>query len=598
MSNFVVYNGKFCYDDTILTIGGINVDPITKKFLGEFCRSFELENTEPTVVFEHFCNYCCVNKENGIVDIKLSEMTTGSSAQGIDGIAVIVNHKLVTTISEIEFQISNGRYLDVNFILVQAKTSSSFDNKEMLNFTEFTKAFFSDDISEFKTPEIMNFFEMKEYIYDHAEYMTESNPQLSMYYVTTGKWVGDKTLQKIIDRNKKELKDLNIFSDIKFVPCGAAEIQTLYRNTKNLLSTKFKFEKYIVMFGDEDSESIGYSGVIPFREYRKIIMNDGDSLKPVFDDNIRDFLGNKNPINKAIFDTLQDLDVNSFCMLNNGITIIANKVTLTGTTAVLTDYQIVNGCQTSHVLYENRNLDGVDDLLIPIKVIGTTDEDIRNNITKATNSQTSIKPEQLEALSDFQKNLETYYSTYGENERLYYERRTGQYRLESIPKTKIVNIPQQIKSVSAMFLNNPHGVSGNYGAIVKKVGNKIFNVNDKMILYYTSSLAQYKIEKLISAKVIDKKYNKSRYHAMMLFRIYVSGKSIPKFNENKMEGYCQKIIDVLNDEEQCTTIYSKIVDFIVKQDTIDFDDRKTFERKETTEELLSKVNEMKRFINQ
>lgn len=598
MSNFVVYNGKFCYDDTILTIGGINVDPITKKFLGEFCRSFELENTEPTVVFEHFCNYCCVNKENGIVDIKLSEMTTGSSAQGIDGIAVIVNHKLVTTISEIEFQISNSRYLDVNFVLVQAKTSSSFDNKEMLNFTEFTKAFFSDDISEFKTPEIMNFFEMKEYIYDHAEYMTESNPQLSMYYVTTGKWVGDKTLQKVIDRNKKDLKDLNIFSDIKFVPCGAAEIQTLYRNTKNLLSTKFKFEKYIVMFGDEDSESIGYSGVIPFREYRKIIMNDGDSLKPVFDDNIRDFLGNKNPINKAIFDTLQDLDINSFCMLNNGITIIANKVTLTGTTAVLTDYQIVNGCQTSHVLYENRNLDGVDDLLIPIKVIGTTDEDIRNNITKATNSQTSIKPEQLEALSDFQKNLETYYSTYGENERLYYERRTGQYRLESIPKTKIVNIPQQIKSVSAMFLNNPHGVSGNYGAIVKKVGNKIFNVNDKMILYYTSSLAQYKIEKLISGKVIDKKYNKSRYHAMMLFRIYVSGKSIPRFNENKMEGYCQKIIDVLNDDLQCTAIYSKIVDFIVSQDTIDFDDRKTFERKETTDELLSKVNEMKKFINQ
>lgn len=598
MSNFVVYNGKFCYDDTILTIGGITVDPITKKFLGEFCRSFELENIEPTMVFEHFCNYCCVNKENGIVDIKLSEMTTGSSAQGIDGIAIIVNHKLVTTISEIEFQISNSRCLDVNFVFVQAKTSSSFDNKEMLNFTEFTKAFFSDDISEFKTPEIMNFYEMKEYIYDHAEYMTESNPQLSMYYVTTGKWVGDKTLQKIIDRNKKELKDLNIFCDIKFVPCGAAEIQALYRNTKNLLSTKFKFEKYIVMFGDEDSESIGYSGVIPFKEYRKIIMNDGDSLKPVFDDNIRDFLGNRNSINKAIFDTLQNLDINSFCMLNNGITIIANKVTLTGTTAVLTDYQIVNGCQTSHVLYENRNLEGVDELLIPIKVIGTTDEDIRNNITKATNSQTSIKPEQLEALSDFQKNLETYYSTYSENERLYYERRTGQYRLESIPKTKIVNIPQQIKSVSAMFLNNPHGVSGNYGAIVKKVGNKIFNVNDKMILYYTSSLAQYKIEKLISAKIIDKKYNKSRYHAMMLFRIYISGKSTPRFNENKMEGYCQKIIDVLNDDSQCATIYSKIVDFIVKQDTIDFDDRKTFERKETTDELLSKVNEMKRFINQ
>ena len=54
----------------------------------------------------------------------------------------------------------------------------------------------------------------------------------------------------------------------------------------------------------------------------------------------------------------------------------------------------------------------------------------------------------------------------------------------------------------------------------------------------------------------------------------------------------------LSSFENLIKIYSKIVDFIVKQDTIDFDDRKTFERKETTEELLSKVNEMKRFINQ
>ena len=323
------------------------------------------------------------------------------------------------------------------------------------------------------------------------------------------------------------------------------------------------------MFGDEDSDSIGYSGVIPFREYRKIIMGDGDSLKPVFDDNIRDFLGNRNPVNKAITATLQELDNNSFCMLNNGITIIAEKVQITGTTAVLTDYQIVNGSK---------------------------DDITRNNITKATNSQTSIKPEQLEALSDFQKNLETYYSTFEGERRLYYERRTGQYRLESIPKTRIVNIPQQIKSVSAMFLNNPHGVSGNYGTIVKAVGNKIFNTNDQKILYYTSSITQYKIEKLISEGVIDKKYNKSRYHAMMLFRIYVSGKRVPHFNENKMEDYCNKIIDVLFDEEKYKTIFLKIIEFIVAQDEIDFDDRKTFERKETTELLLSKTNELKRYI--
>lgn len=439
---------------------------------------------------------------------------------------------------------------------------------------------------------------MKEFIYENAEYMTEKNPKLSMYYVTTGKWVEDKTLVKVKDRNKKELQNLNIFSEIKFIPCGAAEIQSLYRGTKNVLTTKFKFEKYIVMFGDDDSDSIGYSGVIPFKEFRKIIIGDGDSLKPVFDDNIRDFLGNRNPVNKAITTTLQKLDTNSFCMLNNGITIIADKVQLTGTTAVLTDYQIVNGCQTSHVLYENKNLSGIDELLIPIKVIGTKDDVTRNNITKATNSQTSIKPEQLEALSDFQKSLETYYSTFEEDKRLYYERRTGQYRLEVIPKSRIVNISQQIKSVTAMFLNNPHGVSGNYGTIVKAVGDKIFNDNDRRILYYTSSLGQYKIEKLISEGIIDKRYYKSRYHAMMLFRICVSGKKVPHFNENKMDNYCQRIIDMLFDDEECKRLFLKIIEFIAMQREIDFDDRKTFERKETTELLSNKVAELKIFIKE
>ncbi|MBR6211105.1 MAG: AIPR family protein [Clostridiales bacterium] len=573
------------------------MDPITNKFLDEFCKSYEIGEMNTEDAFEHFCNYCCVDKENGIVDVKLEEMSTGKAVPGIDGIAIIVNHKIVTSISEIEFQIQNSRILDVNFVFIQAKTSPSFDNSLMLNFFEFTKSFFSEDCSELSTPEIQNFFEMKEYIYDNAEYMTESNPRLSMYYVTTGKWVNDKTLVRVIERNEKELQNLNIFSAVKFNPCGAKEIQSLYRATKNTLSTKFKFEKHILMFGDEDSDSMGYSGVIPFKEYKKIIIGEGDSLRPVFDDNIRDFLGNRNQVNKAIMMTLQNLDVNSFCMLNNGITIIADKVQFTGSTAILTDYQIVNGCQTSHVLYDNRNLEGIDDLLIPIKVIGTKDDVTRNSITKATNSQTSIKPEQLEALSDFQKDLEIFYSTFPEDRKMYYERRTGQYRMNSIPKTRIVSIPQQIKSVSAMFLNNPHGVSGNYGSIVKAVGNKIFNVNDQKIIYYTSSIAQYKIEKLISEGVIDKKYNKSRYHAMMLFRIYVSGKRAPKFNETKMDAYCNKINAVLFDDTKCKVVFSRIIEFIAAQKEIDFDDRKTFERKETTDVLLSKTNEMKKYID-
>ena len=63
-----------------------------------------------------------------------------------------------------------------------------------------------------------------------------------------------------------------------------------------------------------------------------------------------------------------------------------------------------------------------------------------------------------------------------------------------------------------------------------------------------------------------------------------------------MEDYCNKIIDTLFDEEESKTMFLKIIEFIVAQDEIDFDDRKTFERKETTDLLLNKTNELKKYI--
>ena len=125
-------------------------------------------------------------------------------------------------------------------------------------------------------------------------------------------------------------------------------------------------------------------------------------------------------------------------MLNNGITIVASSISLPGDIATIEDYQIVNGCQTSNILIDNMDLsDNIDDLIIPIRIIATKDENLKNEITKATNSQTAIKKEQLEALSTFQKNLEEYYKTYTGDEALVYERRTGQYRDSDIPRNRI-----------------------------------------------------------------------------------------------------------------------------------------------------------------
>lgn len=588
------------YNVIRIKLGGTLMDRITENFIKEFSKNFELNNLEISEQFEHFVNYCVILGESSGMDVQLEDMHTGMAAQGIDGIAVEVNGKVVKTVEEIEELIKINKVLNVRFIFTQAKTSSEFDNTLIGNFLNFTSIFFEGNNNEvFTTLEMKKFIELKDYIYENSMQMKEHNPELILYYVSTGTWDDqDKNLKVLIHSIKRKLEKTNLFSNIEFNPCGAKEIQNYYRNTKNDLTATFIFEKKVTMYSNDDGD-IGYYGVIPFKEFLKIISEGNGKLKPVFEDNIRDFLGINNDVNTAIEDTIKSNNLNAFCMLNNGITIVADSAPSTGDKITINNYQIVNGCQTSHVLYMNREIKGIENLMIPIRIITTIDEEVKNSITKATNSQTAIKKEQLEALSTFQKQLEEYYKSFSkEDERLYYERRTGQFRNKDVPNAKIVSIPMQIKTVSAMFLDNPHGVSGQYGTIAREVGKRIFKETDKRIMYYVSALSLYRFENFVKTKLINKEYRRARYHVMMLFKYYIVGKQ-PKYNNSKkMEDYCEKIRVVLNDCEKCLNIYNAIIQFILSQDTkIDLSDRKVFERKETTTFLLTQKEKMKEFVN-
>ena len=122
-------------------------------------------------------------------------------------------------------------------------------------------------------------------------------------------------------------------------------------------------------------------------------------------------------------------------------------------------------------------------LCIPVKLIITEDEDIRDRIIVSTNNQTEIKEEQLLALTSFQKNLEEFYKNMPDG--LYYERRKAQYSYDpSIKKKTIVDIREQIKSYVAMFLEEPHVVSGHFGKVYKDRISSIFNKDHNYEPYY------------------------------------------------------------------------------------------------------------------
>ncbi len=559
------------------------MDKITESLMKKFIKEYDINNNfDISKKFEYFVNYCVIFNETGIATYELDEFTTGNSAQGIDGIAIVINNKIVNSKSDIDNLIENNKTINVKFIMQQSKTSETFDNTVIANFLSFVNLFFGDDSAIFATDEMKKFLDLKDYVFMNSANM-DKNPTLVLYYVTTGNWTEDQTLKSVIEMYKKEIIESNLFCDVLFKPCGAQEIQELYRRTCRDIAADFKFEKAISTTTADNV--IVYNGVLPFAEFKKIIIDENDNLMEIFDENIRDFLGNVN-VNKEIDKTLKSVEKNMFYVYNNGITIVAEKHLQTGDKMHIEKYQIVNGCQTSNMLYLNRNEKNIDDVLIPIRIIITNDGTIKNNITKSTNFQSSIKREQLISLSNYQNKLELYYDTFEEDQKLYYERRTGQYRTQNIIKTKIVNIATQIKSYIAMFLDDPSGVSGQYGLTSRKYEQNIFCASDKEIIYYTSAYALYKIESLFRSGMLDKKYNRTRYHALMIFRLIVGGYQKPKNNARDMEKYCQKILNVLNSDD-CVEIFKKIIAYIISFDTINLEDRKVFERKETTTIILA-----------
>lgn len=386
--------------------------------------------------------------------------------------------------------------------------------------------------------------------------MVNRRPNCKIYYVCTGKWVEDRNLKAIIDSGKEEIEQLGIFESLSIEAFGASEIQKLFHETKNKLSSTINFQNRVTL-PDIDGVSEAYLGIIPFNEYLKLIQDENKTIHSIFDENVRDFQGN-NIVNKKIKRTLEEKKFDLFCVLNNGVTVVASSLTPSGNRFTIRDYQVVNGCQTSHVLHSCQQIEGIEKVFVPIKIIVTANDEIKTSITLATNSQTEVKTEQLEALSIFQKKLEFYYKAECKDFKLYYERRSQQYNSDSsVKRNQIISIPIQIKSFASMFLNSPHLVSGYYGTIVNRFNGKIFAEDHKYSPYWVSALTYYRIEQYFRTGDLKNEYKKARFHLMLLVRLLAIGFDLDQFNSKKIDQACERFKSILISEEKSIEIFRK-----------------------------------------
>lgn len=540
------------------------MDRITESLINELIQNLGFKSKGQSKDFEKLVNYTVFSNEyNKTFD--LDNVTVGEGDDtGIDGIGIIVNGHLIENADEINDLVETNNFLEVEYIFTQAKTSSNFDGGELNTFIFGVEDFFSTEPKLRRNSDIQKFADISNVIFEKAS-LFRSNPRLKLFYVTTGKWVEDRNLLGIINRGIHSLEETNLFEKVSFNPYGAREISGNYRKTKEPTKVTINFSNRITI-PKINGVSQAYIGLIPFEEFLKIVADEDKNLLNVFEDNVRDFQGEDNDVNGGIAKTIDSEGSEIFSVLNNGVTIVSSSIQPTGDQFTITDYQIVNGCQTSNVLYNYKDSEHIARVHIPIKLIATTDEEVKTSITLATNNQTPIKREQLASLTQFQRSLEQYYASFPESERIYYERRSKQFNSDnSIVKAKIITVPYQIKSFAGMFLDEPHNVTSYFGSIVKRLNDgkiPIFDNEHKYNPYHTSAFAYYKLESFFRKGLIDSSYKKVRFHILMLFRHLNSNEVLPQFNSNKIEKYCDKLMDILIEDDRALESFKKCIDVI------------------------------------
>ena len=536
-------------------------DRILSSYLKDFVDKFGLNTLDEATAFEHLSGHCIVSMQTP-EPFESSEVIVGGSGDlGIDALGILVNDHLVQSELDVDHFRNSLHRLDVQFIFVQAKTSPHFDGDGIGTFISGVRQFFDSSIPQ-ANADILSLHRTKEHIFDRSIDM-ESGPTCRLYYVTTGTWADDLTLLSRIKQGTEDLKATDLFSDVVFIPLDAAGLKRAYQELNQKITRKITFEKHTIL-PTISGVTEAYIGILPCLEYLTLICDDHGNLnRRLFHDNVRDFQG-RNAVNMEIEATVQNKDQSDrFALLNNGVTIVARDANKVGATFRLRDYQIVNGCQTSHILHRNKE-QLTQNTFLSVKLIVIGDAEVTNQIIQGTNRQTEVKVEAFESLAPFQKELEEFYRAEGQNrpKQIYYERRSKQYDNQSVRRDQIITLATQIKCFVAMFLNEPQSTHRYYGELLNSYRNRLFSDSHASILYFLAGVSLNTVEHLFASGTLPRELRRFKYQFLMVFRLINEPFDLPRLDEKSTDKCCQAILNILDDDSSCKAAFERAGEII------------------------------------
>jgi hypothetical protein len=561
---------------------------VLESHLNSFAKSNGFESEKQSEQFEKFVNFSIISSKVS-TNYDIEDVTTSEGDDGTDGIAIIIDEEVIVSKEDAaKIFATDKRNHDVDVVCIQAKTSESVDLGDFLKFKESVLRFVNG--GDYNVPDETQRAarEVFDVVIDSVPKVKNGRPSIVIRYVTAGIYQEPAALEVAKREFESQLSALGLFNtiDIKFV--DRDELIALWVSTYSGISARLEMFSIAPMPSISGIEE-AYLGVVKAKEFVAKILtsSDGTLRTHVFEENVRSFLGSDNPINHSIAQTINSGDIATrFPVLNNGITIVSPNVVSQNNTLYIENFQIVNGCQTSNVLFDNRDT-LTDSTMVTLKVVETSNEDVFSELVRATNSQSKIEETQFFSLKPVVRAVELYFNTFDNESRLYFERRDRQYIGEEIPALRIFSVHSAAKCVCAMFCQRPD-ISFKYPkAMYDELGRVIFADGNKESVFYASCLSYYRFNLFVSSNAISQNKRRYKWHVLPLVRAIICGKDLPLLNSRAAETAATKLIDVMSHRDQALEAFSKAIAIIDSFGEIT-DDR--LKRQAILSEMLAKVS--------
>ena len=491
-------------------------------------RQSEMDpDADPSTFFEFFTAQQILKDFDLSYDEIESGLIGGGGDGGVDSIYLLVNGDLVQEDSDYSHL---RKDIVIDLVVIQSKTHAGFQETPVERFITVSNDLF--DLSKGTThpsvynKQLLGAIDRFQSLYrDLTPWFPTFN--VSFHYASKGVAANDNVKHKV-----EMLKDVvlsripNARFDFQFL--GASELYDLAGRQPH---TTFNLPLAENPISSDDQ--VGFVCLVRLRNFFDFITDETGSLqRQLFDANVRDYQG-RTQVNDEIQASLQVVGSEDFWWLNNGVSILATQASLGGKTLTIKDPQIVNGLQTSTEVYNYcKTADmGDEGRKILVRVMVPNEDESRDRIIKATNSQTVVPPSSLRATDRIHRDIEEHLHQKG----LFYDRRKNYYKNEGKPRDKIVGIPYLAQAVMAIVLQQPDQARARPSSLLKNNDDygRVFSSSYPIELYYVCAEAMRRVEsilKLPSLGVPTEDRNNLRFYVAMcaVSGVYNSPKPTPK----------------------------------------------------------------------